>query len=272
MQRNPLHIQRILVAMDASPYSRAALKVAAELAASLGAELRGVFVEDALLLGLADLPMVNEVHIPSAQVRLITRQVLEQEFRALALEAERWMATVAQPLDLPWEFELLRGNIVSELLAAARSSDLISLGRFGWPLTNPPRRMGSVARALVEQCAIPALLLHQEIQAGQPILATFQGPEDEELLGWAGFLAQHYQSQVTVFLMAEGQEQAARLQERAQATLATWRTPVRFRRVADEAALLRAIRGLPAPQESILLGRRYRPIYEELLCGLLLFP
>lgn len=273
MQRNTFQIERILVAMDASPYSRVALKVAADLAASLGAEIRGVFVEDTTLLGLADLPMVSEVHIPSARVRSISSRTLEQEFRALAREAEGWMATMAQQLGLSWEFELLRGNIVSELLSVARSSDLISLGRFGWPIANPPRRMGSIARALVEQCAVPALLLHQEIQAGQPILAVFRGIEsDGDVLQWTGFLAQHYQSEATIFLMTEQASLAERLGEEARALLAPWSVPVRFQPVADEAALLQAIHALPASQESILLSRRYRPIYEKLLCGLLLFP
>ena len=37
MQRNTFQIERILVAMDASPYSRVALKVAADLAATFKA-------------------------------------------------------------------------------------------------------------------------------------------------------------------------------------------------------------------------------------------
>jgi len=39
-------IRRILVALDASRYSLAALEAAIELAAGLEAELQGIFVED----------------------------------------------------------------------------------------------------------------------------------------------------------------------------------------------------------------------------------
>ena len=49
-------IQRILVAVDASPPSFAALEAAVELAATLGAELIVLFVEDIALLRLAESP------------------------------------------------------------------------------------------------------------------------------------------------------------------------------------------------------------------------
>ena len=43
-------IRRILVALDASPHSLAALEAASELADALKAELVGIFVEDVNLL------------------------------------------------------------------------------------------------------------------------------------------------------------------------------------------------------------------------------
>jgi K+-sensing histidine kinase KdpD len=56
-QTNPvLTIRRILVALDASPDSLAALKTAADLARRMEAELMGLFVEDIELLRMADSP------------------------------------------------------------------------------------------------------------------------------------------------------------------------------------------------------------------------
>jgi K+-sensing histidine kinase KdpD len=43
---NELTIKRILVALDASSHSNAALRMATELASQLDAELTGIFVED----------------------------------------------------------------------------------------------------------------------------------------------------------------------------------------------------------------------------------
>ena len=54
---------RILVALDASPQSEAALRAAAELAALLEAELEGLFVEDINLLHLCGLPFGREIRL-----------------------------------------------------------------------------------------------------------------------------------------------------------------------------------------------------------------
>ncbi len=54
-------IQRILLALDASPQSVAALDTATELAGRLGAELTGLFVEDTDLLRMAALPFAAEI-------------------------------------------------------------------------------------------------------------------------------------------------------------------------------------------------------------------
>ncbi|MGB7837261.1 MAG: universal stress protein, partial [Terrimicrobiaceae bacterium] len=61
-----MNIRRILVALDASAHSRAALEAACELALGLDAELSGLFVEDINLLRLAQLPFASEISYPSA--------------------------------------------------------------------------------------------------------------------------------------------------------------------------------------------------------------
>ena len=56
-------VRRILVALDASPHSHAALEEAAALAKPLQAELAGVFVLDAELLRLSALPVARETRL-----------------------------------------------------------------------------------------------------------------------------------------------------------------------------------------------------------------
>ena len=55
--------RRILVALDASAHSHAALAAAVALAARLHAEIEGLFVEDINLLRLAELPFTGLAHI-----------------------------------------------------------------------------------------------------------------------------------------------------------------------------------------------------------------
>ncbi|MGD9028912.1 MAG: universal stress protein, partial [Anaerolineae bacterium] len=62
-QDEELTIRRILIALDASSHSIAALRAAARLASSLEAELHGLFVEDINLLRAAGLPMARELQL-----------------------------------------------------------------------------------------------------------------------------------------------------------------------------------------------------------------
>ena len=56
-----MNVERILVAIDASPGSLAAAETAARLAALLNAELEGLFVEDDRLLRLPAAPLARQV-------------------------------------------------------------------------------------------------------------------------------------------------------------------------------------------------------------------
>ena len=60
---------RILVALDASPRSLAALSTAGALAAELDAELSGLFVEDINLQRLLALPFAREFCLLSGQLQ-----------------------------------------------------------------------------------------------------------------------------------------------------------------------------------------------------------
>ena len=73
--------RRILVALDASQHSLAALEAASELAEALKAELVGIFVEDVNLLNLAGLPFVREVGYPSGAARPLDSPSMERALR-----------------------------------------------------------------------------------------------------------------------------------------------------------------------------------------------
>ena len=90
-----LPIHRILVALDVSTHSQAALKAAASVAALLEAELVGMFFEDINLLRVAQLPFVQEVCFPMAEVRDIGVSQMERHWRSQANEARRQLGEMA---------------------------------------------------------------------------------------------------------------------------------------------------------------------------------
>jgi nucleotide-binding universal stress UspA family protein len=255
-------ISRLVVALDASPCSQLVFRSAARIAAGLGVGLQGLFVEDIHLFQVTDLPICQEVLIGSAAIRPLDRPALERDLRMLSEQTEAWAAAIAGEHDLAWRFQVRRGNITQELMSAAGKGDLLSLGRFGRSLFPQPSRLGSVARALVDQHPFPLLLLDCEIQSGQPVLAIFDGSAaDIERLSVAAQLSRIYKSRLIVLLQSEDEQAAASRQRQADLLLAEHFSgnrllDVRYLRV-DAQNLLWQIKQASAEQGGILLSRRH---------------
>jgi nucleotide-binding universal stress UspA family protein len=122
-------VRRILVALDASPESLAALDHAASLAVRLQAELEGLFVEDEDLINLARQPFAREVCSVTSTVKSLDTAKLEQDLRNQAGMARNALRQKAEALRLRWSFRVVRGRIEGAIESAAGSADLVAIGR-----------------------------------------------------------------------------------------------------------------------------------------------
>ena len=108
--------ERIVVALDASKNSVAALRAAVELASMLGAELEGLFVEDINLMYLCKFPNQQEVGSYTGAVRRLDDRAMQRQLRALKATIRQTMAREAgrRPArSNPSGRTILRGRICS---------------------------------------------------------------------------------------------------------------------------------------------------------------
>lgn len=210
--------RRILVALDASPHSQAALEAAAELALGLRAELLGLFVEDINLLKLAGSSFAWETGFFSASRRQLNTLEVERQLRAQASRVRRTLAMTAGRAQVPWSFRVARGAIASELLAAASEVDLVILGKAGWSLTGR-RRLGSTARAVLSQATCLTLVLQQGTRLRLPVVVVYNGSAtSQKALDASARLVQGKNGYLTVFVLADEPGIARGLQT----TVAKW--------------------------------------------------
>ena len=172
-ETHALH-DRILVALDASPQSVAALRAAVELAALLEAELEGLFVEDINLLHLCGLPFGREIGSYTASVRQLDNRAMERRLRVLAVVIREAMEREAAQLPVRWTFQVRRGAVVAELLAASQSAAMLSLGRAG---RSRRQTLGSVAESIVRQSSRPVLILGEQGGLQRPLALLYTGTE-----------------------------------------------------------------------------------------------
>jgi nucleotide-binding universal stress UspA family protein len=250
-------VERILVALDASPQSLATMEVAVELAARLEAELVGIFVEDINLLRLAQLPFAREIGFFSASLRQLDSLDIERQLRAQARWVQSKLARLAERAEVHWTFRVARGVIPAELLAAALDVDLIILGRTGW---SGRRGLGSTARIIMTQAPRQALIIQRGVRLGLPVVVVYDGSPPARKALTAAQRVWIPGSLLTVLLLADEAEQAKKLQsevkewlqDRGQEAKFYWLTKV------DGAILARQVRVegcgllvLPAESEKV---------------------
>ncbi len=165
-------MRRITITLDAFETSPRELERAARLAARLGAELEGLFVEDLDLIHLAGLPFLREVRSTSLAVEALNMGRIEQELRVLARRAERTLAEHAGRHGAAWSFRVWRGSIERDLLAATLDTDVLALARLGAMLTPPstaPSRPGIAVLFSGSEAATRALTTAADLAADPEI-------------------------------------------------------------------------------------------------------
>lgn len=259
-------IRRILVALDASPQSLAALSAAVELSVKLKAELLGLFVEDVDLLRLADSPFARELLLPTAKETPLDRASMERELRAQADQARKALAKVANQAKVTWSFRIVRGRVPTEVLMASAGCDLLALGRIGWSFARKSA-IGSTALAAIGE-AVPALLLSSRATfAERPTLAWFDGTTASArgVLA-AAELAQVGSGELVVLLPPTGQETNNHLRKQVTDLLKGTNVQLRckYLRSLNQAAFLSAVQSV-RPGVIVLMGSEPFPDKASLL-------
>ena len=275
-QNDELTIQRILVALDASYHSLAALEAAAELAASLKAELQGLFVEDVNLLRVARSPVAREVRYPFVAAARLDPARMERALRAQASQARQAIAAACERRQIKWSFRVVRGEVAPEVLAAALEADLLSLGKASRPLIQWAR-LGSTARAAATHGLCPVLLLQRDAGIKPPVVVTYDGSSiARQALMIATRLVQRTRGYLVVLVLAAAVDEMSRMQAEVSDLLRGQVLIVRYRQLtgANVATLAHELRsekgGVLVLSRSILQPDALQALLDELDCPVLL--
>ena len=198
-------IRKILIALDASPASRAALDLAAELATRHKAELVGIYVEDVNLLRSAEIAFTEEVGGFSAIPRRVDSHIVEHELKAHARRIEEMLSSIASKTNLQWTFRSVRGLIPGEIIAAAQEMDLIILGKKGW---SEGKQIGSTASKVAAISPVQSLILSHKVRPDSPVLVVFDGSAESMNALRAASRICPPGSTLTILVPAEDQEAA----------------------------------------------------------------
>ncbi|MFP6740231.1 MAG: universal stress protein [Alphaproteobacteria bacterium] len=200
--------RRILVGLDASPASLAALDAALRLAVELDAEIDALYVEDANMLRFAGLPFTRIIDAWSAGPREVEPPDVERALRLQAQRVRRHLADAAGTR-ITWNFRVARGDVEGEIMAAARDADLLTLGFVGdRPVGG--RGAGSLARRAAREAPGSVLLAQRaQIDEGPVVLWLDGGPQGDQALTTAASLARTHGGRLTVICFGNALDEHA---------------------------------------------------------------
>lgn len=275
IRREKDSIGRILVALDGSPQSMAALRAASELAAGMQAELCGLYVEDVNLLRIAELPCATVVEVPTARIRGLTPQGIRRQMRLQAERAERAIERAARLVQVRWSFRVLQGEINDQLMNECKQSDMVILGRTGW---SGSRKLGSTARGMLEHPPHRTMVLGEGVMQQPSVLVAYDGSSaGMRALDMAVQMVQEKKGYLRVGIVAHDAPHARELQQNVLSTLRSLSQEARLhwllggdvhdlaQLVADERCFL----VLPA-ELSLLRMKTVPDLMDEMECPLLL--
>ena len=213
-QREEQAIERILVALDPSAHSRAALAAAARMAMRFRAELMAMFVEDANVRRLSQLSFVQEVGLYTRQCRSVEVGELDRQLRVQAGRMQQAFSVVTRRVETRCTFRQVRGRVVQQVLEAAAEADVVIVGKGAWSAVDTGRLAPDV-REILTKAPSSTLVLGAEKSVEPPMRAVYDGTVlGEKALATASRLAED--GHLTVFVLADDDAEAERLAESAQ--------------------------------------------------------
>lgn len=204
-------INRILVALDPSAHSRAALAAGAALADCFRAELLALFVEDANIRRLSELPFVQEVGFYTGTCRRVQVGELSRQLRVQAGTMRREFRVVTHHIETRCTFRKIRGRVAREVLAAAAEADVVILGKGAWSAVDTGRLAPDV-REILREVPASTLILQAKTQVVPPMRVVYTGtPLAVKALRIGARLADD--GELAVFVVADDSDVASRLRQ-----------------------------------------------------------
>lgn len=209
-------IQRILVALDASPHSYSALEAAISVAVRMQAELQGLFVEDVVVCRLTESSSCQEIGLFTASKRQLDGEELSRQLRTRAVKVRRHFQILTDRAGLRGTFREARGQVSAEVLAAAVNADVVILGKGAWAAVDTGR-LGPEVRKVLSRLRGSALILQAGSRLQLPMLVVYDGSPlaDDALLTAASLAEKVSGGKITVLVLAEASDQAQKLRNLA---------------------------------------------------------
>jgi hypothetical protein len=117
--------KRVLFGLHQRAVDRASIDLAAELAALLGLDMLGLYLQEPHLARLAELPFAREFDLPARTWRPIDVERYAREYEASAFAARQLFVATAATRGVTCEFEIASAGAAQAIHSFSHSSDIV---------------------------------------------------------------------------------------------------------------------------------------------------
>jgi len=192
--------REILVAVDTSKHSQAALEAAASLARTMEAKIHGLFVHDETWNRVSKLPSISVVSTLTGQITPFGDDMMEDHVKLLKNRLREKLETVSRRHELTHSWRYVQGKVEEKILEAAEQADLITIGLKG--VSARRKVLGSSARSIIQKADKPVLILKEGLHLGKTITVVYDGSKQSKMaIKVAMGLAEKNESTLTVLVL-----------------------------------------------------------------------
>lgn len=211
-----ISVRRILLPLDSSDLNRRTIELAADMAGAFEAELVGVFVKEANLLNLAELPFARIIDRRSGERRALSRGGMERALDALSERARNALIEAAQRKRVSFSFQVKTGEPLEAAVEMAAQFDIVAVS--GQLCASARAVLASKTRGHEIAPGRTLFLVERDMAPERPVLALYEG--NLAVLAAAVRLAATLGAPLQILAVAETDDLAKRRQRNARAWLA----------------------------------------------------
>jgi nucleotide-binding universal stress UspA family protein len=212
--KKTISFTKILVALDSSQHSRAALELAAIIAKQMEANLQGLFVHDAQWLRVSRLPTAFEVNERTGEVTPIAQDSIEKQIKLLEQKIKEHFELISEQNKLKHTWTSVQGAVRDKVLEAARDADLITIGKIGRSFYKSGK-LGSTAKAVIQETDKPVLILQEGFRFTNKIITVYDGTDAcLSSVKLAALLAEKNNNKLLVIDLTHGTSEASEIENK----------------------------------------------------------
>jgi nucleotide-binding universal stress UspA family protein len=199
-------LRNILVAVDTSAHSRAALEAAAALAKITQANIRGIFVQEKRWSQVSRLPSSTAINEWTGELVSLEEDNMQQQVERLKKRLQRQLQAISRQHKIKHSWQTAHGQVSEQILEAAKEADLITIGRRGRSFSGR-NKLGSTAKAIIRKADKPILILKEGLRLRDTITVVYNATaQSREGLKMALGIAEKNESKLSILVLNESSQ------------------------------------------------------------------